>query len=58
MRASPLLLSPSARRLAAAAVRSGGFPPLYIDPIYFATLYRQRVEEMQAQQGAAGTPVS
>jgi preprotein translocase subunit SecB len=36
-------------------VRNGGFPPLYIDPIDFATLYRQRVEELQGQDNA---PVS
>jgi len=54
----PRLLFPFARQIVADAVRNGGFPPLYIDPIDFATLYRQRVEEMQAQQGAAGTPVS
>jgi len=47
----PRLLFPFARAIVAEAVRNGGFPPLYIDPIDFAALYRQRVEEMQAQQG-------
>ena len=47
----PRLLFPFARAVVAEAVRNGGFPPLYIDPIDFATLYRQRLEEMQAQQG-------
>ena len=46
------LLFPFARQIVADAVRNGGFPPLYIDPIDFAQLYRQRLEEMQAQQGA------
>ena len=54
----PRLLFPFARAIVAEAVRNGGFPPLYIDPIDFATLYRQRVEEMQRQQGDAETPVS
>lgn len=48
----PRLLFPFARAIVADAVRNGGFPPLYIDPIDFAALYRQRLEEMQAQQGA------
>lgn len=48
----PRLLFPFARAIVAEAVRNGGFPPLYIDPIDFAALYRQRLEEMQAQQGA------
>ena len=47
----PRLLFPFARAIVAEAVRNGGFPPLYIDPIDFAQLYRQRLEELQAQQG-------
>jgi preprotein translocase subunit SecB len=46
----PRLLFPFARQIVADAVRNGGFPPLYIDPVDFATLYRQRAAE--AQQGA------
>ena len=48
----PRLLFPFARAIVAEAVRNGGFPPLYIDPIDFAALYRQRLEELQTQQGA------
>ena len=40
----PRLLFPFARQIVADAVRNGGFPPLFIDPIDFAGLYRQRVE--------------
>ncbi len=47
----PRLLFPFARQIVADAVRAGGFPPLYIDPIDFAGLYRRRVEEMAAKQG-------
>lgn len=47
----PRLLFPFARQIIAEAVRSGGFPPLYIDPIDFASLYRRRLEELAAQQG-------
>ena len=36
----PRLLFPFARQIIAEAVRNGGFPPLYIDPIDFGTLYQ------------------
>src|SRR5690606_9846959 len=39
----PRLLFPFARQLIADAVRNGGFPPLLIDPIDFAALYKQRM---------------
>lgn len=45
----PRLLFPFARQIVADAVRNGGFPPLYIDPIDFAALYQQRMQQMQAQ---------
>lgn len=45
----PRLLFPFARQILADATRSGGFPPLMMDPVDFAALYRQRM----AQQGAA-----
>lgn len=51
----PRLLFPFARQIIADAVRGGGFPPLYIDPIDFAALYRQRMTEMASQQGAPTT---
>ena len=41
----PRLLFPFARQIIADAVRNGGFPPLYIDPIDFAGLYRQRAAQ-------------
>ena len=50
----PRLLFPFARQIVAEAVRNGGFPPLYIDPIDFVGLYRQKAMEAQAQQGAPG----
>ena len=53
----PRLLFPFARQIVAEAVRSGGFPPLYIDPIDFASLYRRRLEEMASQQGQ-GAPIA
>ena len=45
----PRLLFPFARQIIAESVRNGGFPPLYIDPIDFVALYRQKAAEMQAQ---------
>ncbi|GJD52615.1 Protein-export protein SecB [Methylobacterium crusticola] len=47
----PRLLFPFARQIIADAVRNGGFPPLYIDPIDFVGLYRQKAAEAQAQGG-------
>ena len=40
----PRLLFPFARMIIADAVHNGGFPPLYIDPIDFVALYRQRAD--------------
>jgi preprotein translocase subunit SecB len=45
----PRLLFPFARQILADATRNGGFPPLLIDPVDFAALYRQRVAQMQAK---------
>ena len=41
----PRLLFPFARQMVADAVRNGGFPPLFIDPIDFTALYRQRMTD-------------
>ena len=48
----PRLLFPFARQMVAEAVRNWGFPPLYIDPIDFVGLYRQKAAEAQGQGGA------
>jgi len=52
----PRMLFPFARRILADATRDGGFPPLMLDPIDFAGMYAQRMQ----QQGEAGEdqPVS
>ena len=39
----PRLLFPFARQIVAESVRSGGYPPLYVDPIDFQGLYVQRL---------------
>lgn len=51
----PRILFPFARQIVADAVRNGGFPPLYLDPVDFGALYMQRVAE---QQGQASPPVA
>jgi preprotein translocase subunit SecB len=48
----PRLLFPFAREIVANAVRNGGFPPLLIDPVDFAGLYRQKLGEVQQQKAA------
>jgi preprotein translocase subunit SecB len=47
----PALLFPFVRRLVGDLTREGGFPPLLLDPIDFASLFRQRM--MQQGQAAA-----
>lgn len=42
----PRLLFPFARQIIADAVRNGGFPPLYLDPIDFVALYSQQMEQL------------
>ena len=47
---APRLLFPFARQVIANAVQSGGYPPLYVNPVDFAALYRdKRAEMMKAQ---------
>jgi preprotein translocase subunit SecB len=41
---APTLLFPFARRLAADLTREGGFPPLMLNPVDFAGLYRHQLE--------------
>lgn len=46
----PRLLFPFARRIVADVTRDGGYPPLMLDPIDFAALYRQRAAEAAGAQ--------
>jgi len=52
---APALLFPFIRRLIADLTREGGFPPLLLDPIDFASLYVKRNQSAPAQgpNGAA-----
>ncbi len=47
----PRMLFPFARRILADATRDGGFPPLMLDPIDFAAMYAQRMQQAQASVG-------
>jgi preprotein translocase subunit SecB len=49
---APHLLFPFARRVVADVTRDGGMPPLMIEPIDFAALYRARQSEGQQQPQA------
>jgi len=53
---APRLLFPFSRQLIALAIQSGGFPPLFINPIDFAALYRDKREQLMGQQGGEGNP--
>lgn len=50
---APRLLFPFARQVVANAIAAGGFPPLLINPIDFAALYRDKREELVKQTEAA-----
>jgi preprotein translocase subunit SecB len=52
----PRLLFPFAREIIATAVRNGGFPPLLLDPVDFVSLYRQKMEQVQAAAPPAAQP--
>jgi preprotein translocase subunit SecB len=44
----PALLFPYLRRLASDLTREGGFPPLLLDPIDFASLYMRRKQQEES----------
>ncbi|HUI15049.1 MAG TPA: protein-export chaperone SecB [Xanthobacteraceae bacterium] len=50
----PRLVFPFAREIIATATRNGGFPPLLLEPIDFAGLYRQRLAAAQS----SGAPLN
>ena len=50
----PRLLFPFARQIIADAVRNGGYPPLYIDPIDFQALFVQRLAGVADGRRATG----
>ncbi|MEM1300822.1 MAG: protein-export chaperone SecB [Pseudomonadota bacterium] len=50
----PRQILPYARRVVSDVTRDGGYPPLMLDNVDFAALYRQKLAELQAQQAAQG----
>jgi len=44
---APHIIFPFARRIVADIVRDGGMPPLLVEPIDFAALYRARMNELR-----------
>ena len=53
----PHLLFPFARRIVADVIRDGGMPPLMIEPIDFAALYRAKTGQQFPQQPAPSQAV-
>ncbi|MBV9569705.1 MAG: protein-export chaperone SecB [Alphaproteobacteria bacterium] len=54
---APHIIFPFARRVVADVIRDGGMPPLLIEPIDFAALYRAKQAEAQQQQSQAPATV-
>ena len=50
---APRQIFPFARRILSDVTRDGGFPPLMLEPIDFASLYHQQLSQAAAQEGAA-----
>ena len=46
----PRQILPYARRVVSDVTRDGGYPPLMLDNVDFATLYRHKLAELQAAQ--------
>jgi preprotein translocase subunit SecB len=52
----PRLLFPFAREIVATSTRNGGFPPLMLDPVDFAALYRDRMAASQSSPSPTLNP--
>ena len=46
----PRLILPFARRVVADATRDGGYPPLMLDNVDFAVLYRQKLDQLREEK--------
>ncbi|MEW6513700.1 MAG: protein-export chaperone SecB [Pseudomonadota bacterium] len=51
--ACPNILFPYARETISDAVTRAGFPPVLLAPVNFEAIYRQRLEQQEAQQAGA-----
>lgn len=52
----PRQILPFARRVIADVTRDGGYPPLMLDNIDFAALYRQKLDQLRQQPAAEQRP--
>jgi len=52
----PRLIFPFARQVLASVTQQGGFPPLMMEPVDFAAIYRQNLAKLAAQQQANAAP--
>jgi preprotein translocase subunit SecB len=52
----PRLIFPFARQALANVTQIGGFPPLMMDPVDFAAIYRQNLAQLAAQQQPGSAP--
>ena len=50
---APRLIFPYARRVLSDVTRDGGFPPLMLEPIDFASLYHQQLAQQAQENGGA-----
>jgi preprotein translocase subunit SecB len=50
---APTTIFPFLRRLVADVTREGGYPPLMLDPIDFASLYMRRQQELQGPESVS-----
>ena len=48
----PRLIFPFARQVLASVTQQGGFPPLMMEPVDFASIYRQNLAALAAKQNA------
>lgn len=53
---SPRLLFPFARQILATVSQQGGFPPLMMEPVDFAAIYRNNLAALAKQQEQGGQP--
>lgn len=51
----PRLIFPFARQVLANVTQQGGFPPVIMEPVDFAAIYRQNLAKLAAQQQAGAT---
>jgi preprotein translocase subunit SecB len=54
----PRILFPFARAIVADVTRDGGFPPLLIQPVDFAAMYRQSATQPPASVAPAAPPAT